>query len=114
MKLSAVFENSDAADAAVNRLRREGIRVKSPWQTSTGSKSRESEMPRFMVFPSAYDPYEMMFPYEVPHLNPYVLPYDGMSGGTGEAVLSVEVPDYDGFRARDILLNLHGTGVSLS
>ncbi len=118
MKISAVFENIDAADQAVRRLRQSGIHVKKPRSQlispQLGAENNSQE--RFMVFPSAYEPYQMMFPYEVPRLNPYVIrtPDDENAGISLETVLSFEVPDYDSDSARDILVNMHGTSIGLS
>jgi hypothetical protein len=118
MKISAVFENIDAAEQAVRRLRQSGIHIKKPRSRliSPQLSAENNAEERFMVFPSAYEPYQMMFPYEVPRLNPYVIrtPDDEDAGISLETVLSFEVPDYDSTHARDILVNMHGTSIGLS
>ena len=118
MKISAVFENIDAADQAVRRLRQSGIHVKKPHSRLVSPQlSAENNMDeRVMAFPSAYEPYQMMFPYEVPRLNPCVIrtPDDDHAGISLETVLSFEVPDYDSAHAREILVNMHGTSIGLS
>lgn len=117
MKLSAIFENIDAADQAIARLRQEGVTFRSPRQESQYppyiSDYQES---RFFAFPTAYEPFSMIFPYETPHLNPAVLPYpeEYIPPYPARTVLSFDVPDYDANRAKDIIINQHGTNIRLS
>ena len=112
MKISAVFDNRDAADAALARLKSEGITVRNEKQSPKLPQNRRDDS-RFMLFPSAYEPYQAMFPYEVPHLNPCVVtPPDKDPAPDVQTVLSFDAPEYAFTRARDLLVHLHGSGVS--
>lgn len=117
MQLSALFENIDVADRALARLRQEGVRFRSTHHDPQHPPGEEYQNSHFLAFPSAYDPYQMMFPYEVPHLNPCVIAspdnyYPGFDNTS--TVLSLEVPEYDLERAKQIIINQHGTDIRLS
>ena len=114
MKITAVFSSVDSADAALSRLHEAGVRTHRP-RTRPLDTPMERMNEDFMLFPSAYESGSMLFPYEMPHLNPAVL-RSPLSDAVSprETVLSAEIPPEDAESARQILLNGHASSVRLS
>lgn len=115
MKISAIFENIDAADQAVHRLRESGISVRHPHTSLVSENALPHYREHFLAFPTAYDPLQMVHPFTTPGLDPFVIrtPNDLSANISAETQLLIEVPDRESDRARDILLNMHGTGLGM-
>ena len=111
MKLTAVFSSADSADAALAHLRAAGIELHRP-HTRPLTPPMTDAPEHFMLFPSAYEAGSMLFPYEMPHLNPCVLrsPLSAPARET-QTLLTAYLAPGDAARSGDILRNAHASGV---
>lgn len=113
-QLIASFDNTDAAELAVSKLRRSGLSF-TVLQVSPAARQADNDFPGSTV--------NVVYPYDLSSVNPLgsvggVSPLIGAramlnstSAPEGEVQLRVKVEKEDLTRAREILRSAHGLGI---